>query len=154
MIKEVLMYSENKDILTQKSQKVDEITEEVKCIIQDLKDTLEVQKYGVGLSAIQIGIPMQICTIKYNSKIYTLINPTITRTRGTIEYEEGCLSVPELSVKIPRAEKVWCDYIDENGNKKELAQGGLLSVIIQHELDHFKGECPLFNKYEEVYKSE
>ena len=74
-----------------------------------------------------------------------MINPTITRTRGETEFLEGCLSVPNKYSKISRAQKVWCTYLDENGEQKEIAEGGRMSNIIQHELDHFEGICKLYN---------
>lgn len=149
MIKEILTYENNKEILTQKSEEVIEINEEIKQLVQDLKDTLAVHPTGVGISAIQIGIPKKVCIIKNNGQIYTLINPVITRQRGTVEFKEGCLSAPKKYKKVSRAQKVWCDYMDENGKMKELAEGGLCSIIIQHELDHFDGWCEVFSQYEE-----
>ncbi len=149
MIKEILIYEKDKDILTQKSEEVKEINDEIKQLIQDLKDTLAVHKSGVGISAIQIGVPKRVCLVKYNGKIYTLINPRITRRRGEIFFNEGCLSAPGKTKRVYRSHKVWCNYIDENGNPQQLANGGLCSVIIQHELDHFDGWCEVFSKYEE-----
>lgn len=149
MIKKILTYEKNKDILTQKSEDVIEINEEIKQLIQDLKDTLAIHPTGVGISAIQIGTPKKVCIIRHNGQIYTLINPTITRQRGNIDFIEGCLSAPNKHKKVSRAQKVWCDYMDENGDFKQLAEGGLCSVIIQHELDHFNGWCEVFSEYEE-----
>ena len=149
MVKEILIYEKDKEILTQKSEDVKEINDEIRQLIQDLKDTLLSKPGGVGISAIQIGIPKKVCIIKYNNQLYTLINPTITKSRGSIEFVEGCLSAPNKHKKVSRAQKVWCEYIDENGNQKELANGGLCSIIIQHELDHFNGWCEVFSEYEE-----
>lgn len=152
MIKDILIYEKDKEILTQKSELVNEITDEIKQLIQDLKDTLLSKPTGVGISAIQIGVPKRVCLIKYNGKIYTLINPTITRKRGSLLFEEGCLSAPGKKKKVLRAKKVWCKYIDENGQEQEIADGGLCSIIIQHELDHFEGWCELFSEYKEEKK--
>ena len=148
MIKDILIYEKDKEILTQKSELVDNINDEIKTLIQDLKDTLLAQPTGVGISAIQIGVPKRVCIIKYNNELYTLINPIITRKRGETVFEEGCLSAPGKKKQVTRAQKVWCDYIDENGKKQEIANGGLCSIIIQHELDHFEGWCEIFSTYE------
>jgi peptide deformylase len=59
------------------------------------------------------------------------------------------LSAPGKNKEVARAQKVWCDYIDETGNKRQLSEGGLCSVIIQHELDHFEGWCEVFSEYKE-----
>ena len=143
MIKEILIYPKDKDILTMKSENVKE--EDISDLIQDLKDTLHNTKHGVGISAIQIGIPKRVCLIHANAKDIILINPVITRKRGEIDSQEGCLSVPEKYGKFKRAQKVWVDYISEDESKKELAEGGFVSRVVQHELDHMDGWCPVFD---------
>ena len=151
MVKEILIYPENKEILTQKSEEVGDINEEIKNIIEDLNDTLN-NSTGCGISAIQIGIPKRICIIKYNNENIVMINPKITNARGEVYFREGCLSVPGFYTNVKRAQKVWCSYLDENGREREIAQGGLCSVIIQHELDHFDGWCEVFNEVKEDNK--
>lgn len=145
MIKNVLLYENEKDrkILTQKS--VETNIEESKQLIEDLKDTLNASKNGCGISAVQIGELKRVCVIKYNNKEIVMINPVITRTRGEVKSEEGCLSAPHLFGEFIRAQKVWCEYTDENGNRKEIAEGGLCSRIIQHELEHMDGWCKVFS---------
>lgn len=151
MVKEILTYSESKEILTQKSEEVGDINEEIKNIIEDLNDTLN-NSTGCGISAIQIGIPKRICIIKYNNENIVMINPKITNARGEVYFREGCLSAPGFYTNVKRAQKVWCSYLDENGREREIAQGGLCSVIIQHELDHFDGWCEVFNEVKEDNK--
>ncbi len=147
MIKRVLNYNneEDKEILSQKSETVENI-EEIKDLIQDLKDTLHAIPDAKGLSAIQLGINKRICICSWGGDEVLLINPVITRSRGKQEYLEGCLSVPGVYKKITRFQKVWCSYLDENGQEQEIAQGGRMSNIIQHELDHFEGKCVLYNE--------
>lgn len=147
MIKRILNYrnEEDKEILSQKSETVENI-DEVKDLIQDLKDTLHAIPDAKGLSAIQLGINKRICICSWGGDEVLLINPVITRSRGEQEYLEGCLSVPGVYKKVTRFQKVWCSYLDENGNQQEIAQGGRMSDIIQHELDHFEGECKLYNE--------
>ena len=147
MIKRILNYrnEEDKEILSQKSETVENI-DEVKDLIQDLKDTLHAIPDAKGLSAIQLGINKRICICSWGGDEVLLINPVITRSRGEQEYLEGCLSVPGVYKKVKRFQKVWCSYLDENGNQQEIAQGGRMSDIIQHELNHFEGECKLYNE--------
>ena len=147
MIKRILNYKneEDKEILSQKSETVENI-DEVKDLIQDLKDTLHAIPDAKGLSAIQLGINKRICICSWGGDELLLINPVITRSRGEQEYLEGCLSVPGVYKKVTRFQKVWCSYLDENGEQQEIAQGGRMSDIIQHELDHFEGECKLYNE--------
>lgn len=147
MIKRILNYrnEEDKEILSQKSKTVENI-DEVKDLIQDLKDTLHAIPDAKGLSAIQLGINKRICICSWGGDEVLLINPVITRSRGEQEFLEGCLSVPGIYKKVKRFQKVWCSYLDENGNQQEIAQGGRMSDIIQHELDHFEGKCKLYNE--------
>ena len=147
MIRKILTYNNQKDkeILSQKSENVKDINE-IKELIQDLKDTLHATANAKGLSAIQLGINKRVCICLWDGKEILLINPIITHTRGEQEYLEGCLSVPGVYKKIKRFQKVWCSYLDENGEQQEIAQGGRMSDIIQHELDHFEGQCKLYNE--------
>ena len=145
MIKKILTYPEDKDILTTKSEKVEDI-ESIKELIQDLKDTLHATDSGKGISAVQIGEPKQVCICSWGGNEIVMINPIITRTRGNQDFSEGCLSAPGKFKMVPRFQKVWCTYTDENGETKEIAEGGRMSNIIQHELDHFDGYCPLFEE--------
>ena len=147
MIKRILNYrnEEDKEILSQKSETVENI-DEVKDLFQDLKDTLHAITDAKGLYAIQLGINKRICICSWGGDEILLITPVITRSRGEQEYLEGCLSVPGIYKKVKRFQKVWCSYLDENGEQQEIAQGGRMSDIIQHELDHFEGECKLYNE--------
>ena len=150
MIKTVLTYPKDKDILTQVSQEVTEFTDEIKELIQDLKDTV-LSTEGVGISAIQLGKPYRICVINWGG-LYVLINPKITRTRGEHVLREGCLSVPGLYVETTRPQKAWITALDENGNEYEYAEGGNGTFIALHEMDHFEGKCTLFDAYDEALK--
>lgn len=144
MIKEILIYPNDKDILTRKSEPIDIWSEDIKGLAQDLKDTLHNSKSGVGISAVQIGVLKKMCVIHYNGKDIVMINPEITKAKGEVDSKEGCLSVPDEYGIFKRAQKVWCSYIDESGNQKEIADGGFVSRVIQHELDHMEGWCPVF----------
>lgn len=145
MIKNILKYPKDNAVLSQISEEVN--WKECAELIQDLKDTLA-STDGVGISAIQIGVPKRVCVIKYGGDEIIMINPVITWRRsgptGVKEVKEGCLSAPGVYTTVKRAQKVICKYTDENGNEKEIGQGGWMSVIIQHELDHFEGSCEVF----------
>ena len=147
MIKKILTYPENKDALTSVSIKT--TAEESKQLIQDLKDTLHNTQNGVGISAVQIGELKRVCVIHYNGQDIVMINPVITRKRGEINSQEGCLSVPKKFGVFKRAQKVWCTYINENGENKEIEGGGLLSRIIQHECEHMDGWCEVLSLIKE-----
>lgn len=148
-VQRILSYYDKKDreILKTKSEPVYDIfSEETQNTIQDLRDTLlnENVKTGggiVGLSAVQIGVLKQICVIKYDIYFLTIINPIVTKTRGELIYRESCASSPDTFITTHRFQKVWADYYDEKGTLKHADQGGLFSVILQHEMDHFEGKC-------------
>lgn len=153
MKKRILTYPIDKEILTMKSIEVLDInSEETKNTIQDLKDTLATSDSGVGISAIQIGVPLRICVIRYGKEI-VMINPEITWARSGIngmkDFKEGCLSAPGVYTTVRRPQKVICKYIDENGDEQEISEGGWTSAIIQHELDHFEGYCEVFDAVNE-----
>lgn len=148
MVKKILNYNnlEDKEILSQKSEEVINIETE-KELIENLKDTFHsIYRDARGISAIQIGEKKRICICAWDNKEIVMINPIITRTRGNQEYLEGCLSVPGVFKKISRAQKVWCTYLDENGNMQEISEGGRMSDIIQHEIDHMNGVCMLYEE--------
>ena len=99
---------------------------------------------GIGLAAIQIGIPKRIIVIdlKIENKKNPLyfVNPTI-KNKDNLKstYEEGCLSVPNQFAQIDRPKNCDVDYLDYNGEKKILKAEGLLATCIQHEMDHLEG---------------
>ena len=145
MIKKILTYNNEEDnkILSQVCSTVENL-DEVKTLIQDMKDTLNAAVNDArGMSANQIGETKRVCICKWDNKEIIMINPIITRARGQQEYTEGCLSVPGVYKKVTRFQKVWCTYLDENWNVQEIAEGGRMSDIIQHELDHLNGVCAI-----------
>ncbi len=149
MVRKILTYAEDKETLSLKSMRVQDINnEETRQVIQDLRDTLNSTQGGKGMSAIQIGYPLQICICSWDGTEIVMINPEITRIRGEQKFLEGCLSEPGVYVEVARAQKVWCTFTDENGEIKEIAQGGRMSNIIQHELDHFEGICKVHEAVE------
>ena len=100
---------------------------------------------GIGLAAVQIGILKRIVVIdvsKENEKKNPLffINPIIkSRSKKTSVYEEGCLSLPGHFAEVERPAECEIDYIDYNGNKKNLKASGILATCVQHEIDHLNG---------------
>lgn len=95
---------------------------------------------GVGLSAIQIGIPLRliVADVKEGKEIY--INPKIERLGGTKKLmSEGCLSFPGRYENVMRSNKVTISYQDVDGNKKSLNASGLRAQMLQHEIEHLDG---------------
>ena len=141
-IKEIITVPD--PILKQISSPIEKINVNEKKLIKDLKDTMY-DANGIGLAAIQIGIPKRIVIVDVSKKdekreLHCLINPKIKKfsdVRST--YEEGCLSIPNTFIQIERPKEIEIEYIDENGKKKNMQCSGLLSTCIQHEVQHCDG---------------
>jgi peptide deformylase len=135
---EILKYP-NK-ILDKKTKKVkNPLDAEVQKLIKDIKETME-KSDGAGLAAPQVGESLRICVIQYGGEAFALINPKITSySREKEIHEEGCLSFPGQFLPIKRSVKIKVRYIDESGKEIKKKAEGLLSRIMQHEIDHLDG---------------
>lgn len=144
-IREILTYPN--PILKETATDVDEFTSEIRQIINDMAETMY-RAPGVGLAAPQLGILKNIIVVDVSAKeessgLIALINPKIIKKEGMISFEEGCLSVPELLVKITRACDIVVAGLNPFGEKIEVECNGFLSVAIQHEMDHLMGKVIL-----------
>ena len=136
--------TEPNKILRQVSKPVGKVGDEERQLMKDMLETMY-QANGIGLAAIQIGIPKRIIVMdiskdeKKKEPMY-FVNPVI-KNKDTLNatYEEGCLSVPNQFAEIDRPSKCEVEYLDFNGVKKILKAEGLLATCIQHEMDHLEG---------------
>ena len=141
-IKRIL--TEPNKILRQISKEVQNVGKEEQTLMDDMVDTMY-DANGIGLAAIQIGIPKRIIVMdisKNNEKKTPLyfVNPKIlNKNNDHSTYEEGCLSVPNQFAEINRPSTCIVEYMDYEGNKKTLNATGLLATCIQHEMDHLEG---------------
>lgn len=114
----------------------------LKRLVQDMKETMYAAP-GIGLAATQVNQHVQLIVIdtsKEQNDLLVLINPKIVSQSGTQTYEEGCLSVPGIYETVTRAEQIKVQAQDVDGKTFTLEADGLLSVCIQHEMDHLKGK--------------
>lgn len=121
---------------------VTEFNYDLSRLIDDMRDTMYGAP-GIGLAATQVDRHIQLIVIdttKEQNDLLVLINPKIVTMSGTQEYEEGCLSVPGVYDTVTRAEKVTVEALDKTGKPFKLDAEGLLSVCIQHEMDHLLGK--------------
>jgi peptide deformylase len=98
---------------------------------------------GVGLAATQVDVHLRIIVIdisETHDQLLELINPEIVHSTGESKCEEGCLSVPGIYDKVERAEKIEIRALNANGEVFTLKAEGLMSVCIQHEMDHLQGK--------------
>jgi peptide deformylase len=145
MIREVITYPNR--ILKQKSSDVVDFDENLHTLLDDMYDTM-MAKNGIGLAAIQIAKPLNVLIInlpdqndeQQKENLIEIINPNITDKEGSTIYREGCLSVPEYYEDVQRAEWIRIEYLDRYGKKCEMECDDLLSIALQHECDHLKGE--------------
>lgn len=126
------------------SKPVAKIDDEVKKLVADMFETMY-DAPGVGLAAIQIGVPLRIVTIdatrgEEEKKPIALINPELISTSGeTSTMEEGCLSIPEFTDEVERPEKIKARFTNLEGQTVEVEAEGLFARVFQHELDHLNG---------------
>jgi len=130
--------------LKRKTDPVNGINDEIRKLVEDMADTMY-QAPGVGLAAIQVGANKSIIIYdpesdKENRPYKVLINPEIISMKGEVLSEnEGCLSVPDFRADVMRAEYAVVTGIGMDGNPVKIEAEGLLSVILQHEIDHLNG---------------
>ncbi len=107
--------------------------------VQDMIETMKA-KDGVGLAAPQVNVSKRFIVVSDSEKLYTLVNPeVIAHSESTVIDTEGCLSLPGLQASVTRWEKVIIRALDVDGEKKEITARGLLSRVLQHEIDHLNG---------------
>ena len=136
--------TEPNKILRQKSAPVDKVDSDIQKLMDDMLETMYAAP-GIGLAAIQVGIPKKVIVLDIAQKegqknpIF-IINPEIIeKSANNLTYEEGCLSVPGQFAEIDRPDKCHVKYLDYHGQPKEIRAEGMLATCIQHEIDHLEG---------------
>jgi peptide deformylase len=132
--------------LRQKSKKVEKFDKELHNLLDAMYPVM-VKTNGIGLAAIQVAHAEQVLILNIPEEdgeqpienLIEMINPIITSKDGEIIYQEGCLSVPTFYEDITRFENITVNFQDRDANTKTLEADGLLSVAIQHEIDHLNG---------------
>ena len=136
--------TEPNEILRKKSLPVDNVDKDLQILMDDMLETMYAAP-GIGLAAIQVGIPKRIIVLDIEQKEgqkkpLFLVNPEIIqKSKNLSTYEEGCLSVPGQFAEIDRPDKCHVKYLDYYGEKKEINAEGMLATCIQHEIDHLEG---------------
>ena len=130
-------------ILRKKTTRIQDIDDEIKTLAKDMLETMYENK-GIGLAAPQIGILKKIVTVDISGpekreNPMVLINPEIYEKQGEVEGEEGCLSLPGFRCNVKRAEKIKVRFLDVDGKEHDISADELMSVCIQHEVDHLNG---------------
>ena len=140
------IYTFPEPILRRKTSAVTVFDHELAVTAESMLETMYVSS-GIGLAAIQAGILKRIIVIDLKSgeedvslrEPHVFINPEIVKQSGTTISEEGCLSVIEFRGEIQRAEKIIVEYQDVTGKIQEMAAKDMMSICLQHEIDHLNG---------------
>ena len=135
--------------LRQISKPVEQVDDGVRALIADMFETMY-DAPGIGLAAIQVGVPKRILVIDLQEPEEeggkpvrdprVFINPEIlTASEQEIPYTEGCLSIPDQYADVDRPDRIKARWLDEQGTQHEEEIDGLLAVCLQHEMDHLNG---------------
>ena len=139
-ILDILVYPDPR--LRKIAQPVKTVDDRIRTLIRDMIETMH-DAEGIGLAATQVDVHEQVIVMQIpedQNEPRILINPTIIQRDGETVYDEGCLSVPEYSAPVKRAESITITALDEQGEIYELEADGLLAICIQHEMDHLQGK--------------
>lgn len=155
---EVLKFPDSR--LRHKGKKVEAVTPELQKLADDMLETMYAEK-GIGLASIQVGVEVRLLVIdirppqegdgRYDLEGMTelekqvkqpivIFNPEITKKEGKTTYDEGCLSVPGFYESVVRSKYIEVKGLDREGNSVEYQLDGLLSICMQHEMDHLDGK--------------
>ena len=132
--------------LKQLSESVERFDNALRTFVTDLEATMRAGPGGVGIAAPQVGRFERIVIVDVSSKPkikhhgrLVLINPVISEWEGFVKGREGCMSVPDYTGNVMRAERIVVDYQDEWGASHQLSVSGYEARAIQHEIDHLEG---------------
>lgn len=149
MVRDILKVGD--EILRAPNAEVEVIDDEIKQIIEDMKDTLLANnEVGLGLAAPQIGVNKRIIVVRENlngrttplrlKDLIVMINPVIFKpSTKMVIYREGCMSIPEQICDVTRHKDIKVKYIDPDGNNHVCRYEHMDAVVIQHEVDHLNG---------------
>ncbi|MBI5906059.1 MAG: peptide deformylase [Deltaproteobacteria bacterium] len=136
-------------VLKEKAAPVEGVTAEVSAFIDDLLETMRQSPGGVGIAAPQVGMLSRIVIVdvsghrrgsqEQNHGLLVLVNPEILAMGGKQVVREGCMSLPDYTANVQRAQWVLVDSLDRNGNRRIIESLGFEAVAIQHEMDHLDG---------------
>jgi peptide deformylase len=141
------------DVITYPDKRLWEVSKPVEVFDKDLHALLDnmyetmIAKEGIGLAAIQVAVPLNVLIInladeeglQHKEELREVINPVILERDGSVVYQEGCLSVPEVYEDVERYKTITVRYHNRSGEVIEEALDGLIAIAMQHEMDHLSG---------------
>jgi peptide deformylase len=124
------------------AKSIENVDTEIKRLVDDMFETMY-EDNGIGLAATQLGIDLRVFIVDVNidpKQPLTFINPTIIEKSGEQKCQEGCLSLPGIYAEVKRADKIKIEALNREGKSFTMQADGLLSICIQHEVDHLDGK--------------
>jgi len=149
MVHNIVIYPDKRLKLI--SKEVTSFDNKLHTLLDDMYDTM-ISKNGIGLAAIQIGVPKRVLIInipiqdkqgeekQLKENTLEIINPKFITKRGSSKSQEGCLSVPGIYEDIERAKYISIEYQDRHGKSCTIENDGFIAIAIQHEIDHLDGK--------------
>ncbi len=137
------LYKYGEEVLKYEAEDIKNINQELIDLINSMRQAMYDFR-GIGLAAPQIGKSIKLATIDLSSgedekEYFVLINPYIVEAEGKDEMEEGCLSIPHISLTVPRNTRILLKGITLDGKEFEREYEGFIARVIQHEVDHLNG---------------
>jgi peptide deformylase len=126
-------------VLREETKIVETFTPELRQLVDDMFETMHAA-HGVGLAAPQVGRTERLTVLDVHGERHVLINPEIVEREGSLKWEEGCLSIPELYGEVTRSARVVVEAVDADGKPVRVEGTELLGVCLQHEIDHLHGK--------------
>jgi len=123
-----------------KTKRVEKFDRSLKDILKEMSDIMY-PSGGIGLAATQVGLGLDILIADIGEGLRAFINPEVVETSGRkTVLEEGCLSLPGVTVEVPRPERIKVKALDEKGEAFVKMYDGLMAKVLQHEIDHLSGK--------------
>lgn len=146
-VRPIVLYPD--PVLLRPTREVERVDDDVRRLVADMRDTMYAAP-GIGLAANQIGVDRRVfvCDVtagEEDGHFRAFVNATILDPVGREVGEEGCLSFPDVTLDVPRAERIRVRALDVDGEAFELEAEGLLARVIQHEVEHLDGRTFLRN---------
>jgi peptide deformylase len=126
-------------ILRKKAKLVKSVAEPERKTLEEMLSVMR-NSGGIGLAAPQVGLAKRLIVVEYQDSLLMLANPKIVKKEGIDFLEEGCLSFPEIVVKIKRPKKIIVEALDKDNKKVKIEADFILSRALQHEIDHLNGK--------------
>jgi peptide deformylase len=135
-------------VLKRKASPVERVDGPVRTLMDNMLETMYASS-GIGLAAPQVGVSTRVIVLDVNINegddypVLMLANPEVIRSEGSVEFEEGCLSVPDFTTLIKRPSEVTVKALDRDGKEVTIEAGGIMAIALQHEIDHLEGKLIL-----------